>query len=1189
MSLVPTEKQFLNARRSVVDDIKNSVIGNDWRSDEEKELNFNPLYHFISGILYPLDQSNKGFFEANEDELNENDIEIDDLAEDDIDTNVNNKSSNFPEEEEDHSKDHLNIIDQSSQYKQSSFGLNFITSENEEIEIKVGFSKYTKDKKKENNRTKYIYIQEKTKDIFKFKITSSALHQKKQVAENLLLRLDSRFIGNNLISTVSLSNQKEQSDDNKYELSDCYFQVGIEIKTLKKKFLPIKTPLQAGSSEEAASLDLLFRKKLSYATGNGCATDWEEGSECKKIWTEFLPSYEIKSIEPSSGIDLRMETLANIDNKQSNQDAYLSIQILINEYEEWIQKQEKEKDSLSSQKHIETAERHITSAKIWLERMANGFDLIKDDENASMAFRLANFAMLIQANRLDLLERKKSFESLKFKNGSSEKCNCTQEELNEDFTFNKHNKITYSWRPFQLAFVLGIIPDIVKKENKYRDQVDLIWFPTGGGKTEAYLGALAFSIIHRRLLDSNDNGITALMRYTLRLLTADQFRRSSALICAIDYIRKEKILDVDLGSKNISIGLWIGRKASPATHEEAYKDLRSNKLDVNGNQAFMLDECPWCKSHLTDPNDSGYEYSLGKVFIRCPDSNCHFNESIPVYLWQESIFDEKPTLLLGTIDNFCKLAWMPETIDLFNDPNKSISPPDLIIQDELHLISGPLGSLVGLYETVLLKIFERNGIGPKIIGATATLSLEGSQSKNLYRGKNSAIFPPQVLNWGDSYFAKEAEDKFGRLYLGFFGSSKGSMVESAFSASIPALQAPNKILPSLEIKGEKGDSKLIIKDRALSNNSGFSYYHSGVYAEYKITKVKDVDDGTQIISIEPPLIDNIIEGGAIYPIPDSNDMAFDPYGTLVWYFNSKRELAYISNQINRMIDSLKSNARYQKFKILGSEKAPSRFARKIRNVKELTGRLPQDEIQSIIANLRMPWTQVLTHKFQKRGIDILFSTNMISVGVDIPRLGQMIVHGHPRTTAEYIQATSRVGRRYPGLVTTVYNHSKSKDRSIYEMFKNYHQSIYRYVESVSVTPFASGARDRALPAIFVSLARYFGVNNPSISQSNKNDMDALKKAKEWILETIELVDAEEFKNTEIEIDKIIKKWVNRIPTSWGKMYGMGSEEVKLLGVLGEPDTEYTIFKAPTSMRSVDAGVNVSLHSGYETIEAQDEY
>ena len=1169
----PTKEKYLEARTKIVDDLKDAVIGNDWRSEEEKKLNFNPLYHFVSGILYPIDHIKAGYLEK-DDNLSDDTDTFQDENEEEVESNIHIKSSNLSEDKDSDPLEEKNIIDQSTQYKQSSFGINFITVLDEEIIVNYGFSQYSEDRVEINSPTedkklkKTYFIQKKTKGAVNFKISEKSSHQEHPISDDLILRLHSRASYGQVISTISISHQKYQQLDTPYSIDECYFQTGIEIETLKKAFRPIKTPLQAGSGDQAASLDLLFRDKLSYATGNGCATDWDDKNPCSKIWSDFLPSYEVKSIEPTGGFDLKMEALANIKNEYTEEEAYKCLDDLCDQYRHWINEQEIEAGSLN-EIHKITAFKHIDSAKSWLSRIETGVKIIRSDEDALLAFRLANYAMLIQANRLDKLERKKPNEEIV----------CTDSELFEDLKLNDHKKITYTWRPFQLAFVIGMIPDIVDPETEdgHRNQVDLIWFPTGGGKTEAYLGVLAFSILHRRILDPEDTGVVALMRYTLRLLTSDQFRRSSALICSLDFIRSQKILDVDLGVKNISIGLWIGREANPPRHTDARAKL--NTPDKDGNQPFMLQECPWCKTHLTDPNDSGYEATRGKVIIKCADINCHFHESLPVYLWQEAIFDEKPSLLLGTIDSFCKLTWLPEAIELFSNHDKS--PPDLIIQDELHLISGPMGSMVGLYETVLLKLLERNGIGPKIIGATATLSLEGSQSKSLYRGKDSSVFPPQVLNWGDSFFAKENKDKYGREYVGFFGSSKGSMIESAFSASIPLLQAPNKILPVLTNDADKGETNLKINFRKLKKDSFFSVFHNGDYTEYKIIECDDNEQ--QSIVIEEGLKDGIKSGEAIYPKPDSEDLAFDPFGTLVWYFNSKRELAYISNQTNRMRDSLKSNARFEKYKVLGPQDAPSRFARKIKQVRELTGRLSQDEIQAIIAEVRKPWTQVMGKKYEKSGIDILFSTNMISVGVDISRLGLMLMHGHPRTTSEYIQATSRVGRRHPGLVTTVYNHAKSKDRSTYEMFKNYHQSFYRFVEAVSVTPFSSGARQRALPAIFVALARHFGINNPQLNNNN-HDNEALNKAKEWILESIHLVDDEEYNNAEKELERIIKRWKERMPDEWGKMGGKNNGELKVLGVLGDPDTESSIFRAPTSMRSVDAGIGVKFYSDLGGLE-----
>ena len=1173
----PTTEQYEQAREKVYTDLKNSAIGGDWNSDQTQHLNFDPLSHFVSGILFPLSANADISSHEASGETGRNTLDSDDHGEDEseIDTNTHSNNNSNSEDGDENPLQEKNIIDQSTQFKQSSFGINFITSIDEEINVSYGFSQYKKKQNAgDNNSQRDIYEQSKFKDNNKFKITADCKIKKHKINEDLLLRIDSRKSSNKIISTVSISHQNEARDTDKILLSECYFQVGIKIETINGAFLPIHTPLQSGSGLESKSLDLLFRKKLSYSTGNGCATDWEDKNDVREVWTEFLPTYEVKSIEPTSEISLDSNLFANINNEFDESDIFERLDEMTKKYADWIQIQEDNSHDLNNEDHIAAAGKHIKSARSWLKRISEGIKIIKKDQDAFLAFRLTNYAMLIQFNRLNFLESKKFSEELMCKNNN----------VNE-YEKNNFKKNPYNWRPFQLAFILGMIDDIVNPDasDNFRDQVDLIWFPTGGGKTEAYLGVIAFSIIYRRLLNPDNAGVTAIMRYTLRLLTADQFRRSASLICALEYIRENKILGVNLGSKMISIGLWIGSKGNPNTHQDAAYAL--NDLDRSGNQKFMLDECPWCKTHMTDPNDSGYERRREKkVFLFCPDEKCLFNTTLPVFLWQESIFEEKPTLLLGTIDNFAKMAWTinndpNETLDLFH--NNQFSPPELIIQDELHLISGPLGSMVGIYETVLLKLLEKDGKKPKIIGATATLSLGGSQTKNLYMGRESSIFPPQVLDWGDSFFAKEKKDKYGRKYVGFFGSKKGSMIESSFSASIPLLQAPNKMLPVLAENANKGDIKLKTKGAKFTEGNSFSIYHGDKFTEYEIISCEDVENDYQLIEINPPFEKDLAANSnrdTLFKKPDINDTVYDPYGTLVWYFNSKRELAYISNQTNRMQDSTKSNARYQNHKKLGPEHAPSRFARKIKKVRELTGRLTQDEIKTILVELNHEWTQVKKEQMSPQAIDIVFCTNMISVGVDIPRLGLMLVHGQPRTTSEYIQASSRVGRRYPGLVVTVYNHARSKDRSIYESFKNYHQSFYKYVESVSLTPFSSGARDRALPAIFIALAKHYGVKSPAI---NDNDLPALKKAKDWILTTVSKVDDEEHDQTEREIDKIIRLWRSRAINDWGRMRGR-TTSVVLMGDIGEPENDHHTFKAPMSMRSVDSGISIEFHRPEES-------
>jgi hypothetical protein len=1217
----PKENDFLDARESLIAGLRKSSIGCDWRSDESQVINYDPLYHFISAVIYPQDPNNQGFYSDNAHNDEVETINLDNELTDYSPEEENQKKLSRQDQDDENDEKIQNTIDQSTQLKQSAFGLNCITEHNEVLVVEYGFSEYEQFFIKNDPETK-IYAVTKTKDLkarairnfesyelaqnylkdrttkkyviqerfkgewgwrqikhhgsYKFNITDTSSIVTHEINADLALRLSTRALENTSINTISISHKLHQAEGESYETHNCYFQVGFEVSTENYSFKQIEPSLQSNTGDEAKSLALLFRDKLSYATGNGCGTDWENSSAPKRVWTEFLPEYEVKSIEPTGDFDLKMNRLANINNKYSIDDTFNILNDLSTKYEDWINEQE-EIISTIDEVHHDSAYKHIAAARVWSHRIDAGISYLKKSENAFISFRLLNLAMLIQANRLTHLKQKNKDQDLQLEDGG--------EDFLKTLRENNHDNLEYTWRPFQLAFVVGMIPDIVDPENNQtRDSVDLIWFPTGGGKTEAYLGVLGFSVIYRRIIDPEDDGVNAIMRYTLRLLTADQFRRSASLICALDFIRREKILSANLGTKQISIGLWLGKKANPLTHKAAISEWK--RTDRNGNQTFMLSECPWCKTHLTNQDHSGYESRRSKLIIKCPDQQCYFHEYLPVYLWQEAIFDEKPTLLLATVDNFAKLAWLPGALNLFNDPDKS--PPDLIIQDELHLISGPIGSMVGLYETVILKILERDGIKPKIIGATATLSIEGTQSKSLYRGRDSSIFPPQVLSWGDSFFAKEQDDKPGRKYLGFFGSSKGSMIESAFYAAIPLLQAVNRKLPTLLIDAVKGDQHIQLSDLEMTAGSKFSIFHKLddeiKFTEYTIKQLVNEENSLQV-ELETPLLADILKGSEIYPAPSAVEDAINPYGTLVWYFNSKRELAYISNQEIRMNDVLKNNARFENAGKLGDGNVPYRFSRKIRQTRELTGRLSQDEIQSIILELRQPWYQVMSQENRKRGIDILYSTNMISVGVDITRLGLMLVHGHPRSTSEYIQATSRVGRQFPGLVVTVYNHAKSKDRSIYEMFKNYHQSFYKFVESVSVTPFSSGAREKALPAVFIGLARSFGVTTPALTS---NDYPILDQAKNWLLESMDLVDPEERRIGEKEINYIISKWKNSQPESWGNMGGKTPDEVRLMGPSGSPVNQNTIFTAPTSMRAVGSGVDVQFFSS-ESGDEDDEF
>ena len=1194
----------LKARQKILNDLQEFVLGPSWDNPSESLISFNPLNQYATAVLFPRNISKEQSVEYDDDVLLDDDLnDIDEVVTTDSQKANNKEGRNdaiydHVDEKISDENDALDISDNSIQSRPSSFGLNFLMQRDDQIKVTIGFAKYEKYENLAYVRNSYLHNETLT-------INSTGIQKIQITGHPIELSLKSRPKDNMILSSLTVSHtEKYEDSDNSpaIEFNECIFHVGMSIESMNNSFQEIKPLVHQGESDDAKSLDLLFRNKKSYAIGIGCASDWSElDDSCKKIFTSFLPTYELPSIEPESNFTVSMKELASIDKEEPD---LTSVDSLYEGYKLWLATKKNEITSLE-ETHQETATKHIVAAEIWLNRIKEGINLIKTNSQANNAFRLMNFAMLIQFNRSNFLEKKFWDDPLRTK----ENLNIGDfEGLNDILQSNNHGNLKIgSWRPFQIAFVLGIIPDFVSDNDlhSFRDEVDLLWFPTGGGKTEAYLGVLAFSILFRRLKDPADAGITSIMRYTLRLLTSDQFRRCSSLICALDFIRKNNPLNLDLGTDEISIGLWIGSDGSPATHKIASNSLKRDK-DAEGNLKFMLQSCPWCKSSLTskatpprttqnNPHKFGYRSETQvinnkrntKIIIFCPDENCEFHSSLPVYLWEDAVLETKPTLLIGTVDNFAKLAWNHKGVQS-SFADKQFSPPELIIQDELHLISGPLGSMVALYENILLGLIERDSFKPKIIGATATLSIAGSQAQSLYNGRKSSIFPPQILDWGDSFFAKERnlEDKPGRMYVGYFGNMKNSMIESAFNAAIPLLQAPQTMLPTIQEDAEKGSTDLKVSwpNQFSHDDVTVSVFHktssSREWADYKVLSINKLEEEyleqdsfkQTIIKVDPPLKELIKKDATLY-ITNTKEYSdfqniFDPYGTLIWYFNSKRELADMSNQQIRLMTVLKHNARNIQKGKLGPPNKPIKYSRQLPYCEELTGRLTQDEIEVVVKNLNLPWTQTMVKDGGYfTGVDICFSTNMISVGVDIPRLGVMLMHGQPRTTAEYIQATSRVGRTYPGLVTTIYNHNKSKDRSMYEMFKNYHQSLYRFVESSSITPYSQGARDKGLAAVFIGLATSLGVGN---NIESAKDEEIILQVKEMILQSVKNVDNEELISTENQLDEIINTWRSREVEFRGEM-GKSTDGVRLLGMAGKPESN-EVFQIPLSMRNVDANV-----------------
>jgi len=878
---------------------------------------------------------------------------------------------------------------------------------------------------------------------------------------------------------------------------ECFFQCGLEISEPAGKACFLEYPERIGAALDAEeqSLRLLFSHLKTFAVGHGCAAAWNDPSEAATtgIRTDSLPSYEIKPIVPRQieNLDLAMQELSADSAK-----AVTLCRRLADEYERWIGNRESEIPILGTE-HRESAQRHLQGCRSALGRMRAGITLLGTDILVSRAFALMNQAMLEQQFHYELASN-----PLKQRKWIKEKDTLVLERafVRPDFSNIPENR--GRWRPFQLAFILMNLRAMSDRQSDERKIVDLIWFPTGGGKTEAYLGLTAFTIFWRRLQNPANDGTTALMRYTLRLLTTQQYQRAASLVCACEKIRRDS--EQELGETPISIGLWVGGDVTPIRHDDAVRKFQ-DLLKGERENPFVMLNCPWCGAQMgpvefgRSNRVKGYrQYSSPKrIEFCCDDPDCDFNNGLPLYVVDEAIYANRPTLLIGTVDKFALLPWYPDARGLFGlDTDGRCLPPELVIQDELHLISGPLGSMVGHYETVLDQLCTREldgvNIPAKIVASTATICRAGEQVHNLY-GRSAFLFPPQGLQAGESFFAREDSTTPGRLYVGVFATALSSHVTAQIRVMAALLQAVKSL-------SEKDPEKL------------------------------------------------------------------DPYWTLMSYFNSLRELGHAATLIRADITDY-LNAMWDRLEIRPvSGNDPRRF---INADRELTSRIQSTEIPDVLQQLFVKWNGTK----ETLPIDVCLATNMIQVGLDVPRLGLMTVVGQPKTTSEYIQATSRVGRSRPGLVVTVYNPSKPRDRSHFEHFRSYHQSIYRWVEPTSVTPFAVPVRDRALHALAVTLIRYLGGQDARTwPQPWKPVENPARRAIQLITERVALIDPDEAIATRQQLEEIFADWRRNPPPRYGDfrppspdtplMYPSGTQKLA--------DWSEPTYPTPSSMRNVDS-------------------
>ena len=820
----------------------------------------------------------------------------------------------------------------------------------------------------------------------------------------------------------------------------------VQRKTLKAD-LSKMDPL---TREETETLEMLYRHQREFAVGHGISVHAslpESSAErAVQVETEWVPCSEVPQQtarsedddENLAGLTLDMKTLAELP----KEGLIASLRHIETAYRIWI-KAEQAKLTLPAEKlagHENAAGRAVQSCARALLRIKAGIDLIEANPLAEEALRFANRAMWQQRIH-STFSRKVRKKELKVEDGVALL----------DVPRNR------SWRLFQVAFVLLNLPSLTDLHHPDRSHetdavADLLWFATGGGKTEAYLGLTAYTLALRRLQGEvagrlGDHGIAVLMRYTLRLLTLQQFQRATALICACETIRRANI--GKWGETPFRLGLWVGNKTTPNTLAAAANALRDvGGRPASGGTPHQITSCPWCGSEIREQHLRVYEApsDIGRCITYCGDNlgRCEFSEAkapkegLPVMVVDEEIYRRPPSLLIATVDKFAQMPWKGETQMLFgkvngecprhgflspeiedgkshpsrhglpsvkSKPHGFLRPPDLIIQDELHLISGPLGSMVGLYESAVDELcsWEVDGkrVRPKVVASTATIRRAADQVQKLYVRKLD-VFPPQGTSIRDSFFSlqRAAGPEYpGRRYLGICAFGR----------------------------------------------------------RYPVTMIRSY----------------VAHMAAAQVLYDKYDRLADPWMTLAGYFNSIRELAGTRRLVE---DDIRARLRDADQRGLAK--------RRIRALEELTSRKSGTDIPQILERLEAVFDKTseaqraAERKEGKRPsspvpYDVVLATNMISVGVDIERLGLMLVAGQPKNTSEYIQATSRVGRSAdgPGLVCTVFNWARPRDLSHYERFEHYHATFYQHVEALSVTPFSARALDRGLSGVLVALMR----------------------------------------------------------------------------------------------------------------------
>jgi hypothetical protein len=916
-------------------------------------------------------------------------------------------------------------------------------------------------------------------------VAGQAPHQLK--AGDVPFEIGSRWrrFGSAYLVTLHARVTADSAGNDKEDVAQTLFQVDLAVEPGPgARFLEYDPAATFDVDEEAAELRLRYRSRKVYAVGHGMAADWRlDSSGCARIFLAPVPAFVVPRVE-TTGFEanaeearaLGLDHLSRIDTAPD--EVLPSLDAFVRAFSTWVAGENARVDGFGDRSDLARA--IVERSRVAARRMESGVALLRDVDQESL--RRA-FALAMEAMRL---------------------------QMRQAATNRGVEPGEPQWRPFQLGFLLVSLSSTVDEHHPDRDLVDLIWFPTGGGKTEAYLALAAIEIFRRRLVHGPEGGGTAVItRYTLRLLTAQQFQRAASLVCAMEILRGSD--HRAKGMAPFSIGLWVGNDVTPGTSSKAKSALERLHKAARPEEAngFQVESCPWCRAALvpsrkeTDPQRYGFRLVGRDVVIHCTDDRCIFHDELPLAVVDDVLFERPPTILLATVDKFARLQFKPEAGVLLG-LNTPLRPPSMIIQDELHLLSGPLGTTVAVFDAVIQLLLSKRGAGPKIIASTATIRSSEDQVKGLY-GRSVALYPPSGLDGDRTFFSRPVESGEGRLYVGLMPQSVSQ------ASALVATAAPLVELP-------------------------------------------------EVLRSEPTV-------------------SLDSYWTLVMYHNSLRELgrtgALILDDVNGRLETRADR--------LGVALRRVRASR----VLELTSRRGPEELPNDLRELG------ISADTSDVAIDTVLSSNMLSVGIDIPRLALMLMVGQPKTTAEYIQATSRVGRgENNGIVVTLFRSNRARDRSHFETFRGYHEALYRSVEPTSVTPWSLASRERSLAGALVTLVRHSFQDLSADAAAVRLDLDdsRMSSAVEGLVTdlvgAVARADVIEQAEAEAELRRYLREWDRRARQAREQSASLKYErraqgDNALLKRFGEPGEGWVVAD---SMRSVEPSVAVEVQEPLQEVD-----